>query len=138
MSVSLMVGEEPPFAAHIVAMTSNMTPSAKTPTKPVLMIQRIKTFLVENLIVVAYLTAVALLIGGVSTAFTLTMTHGEEALQTSISMSEEQLTDAGLDELNSMRQKIDNFNEGGGGTPAVNERELDRIDAVVLEVIDAQ
>lgn len=119
-------------------MTSNMNPSAKTSATPAVMMQRLRKFMMKNLVYVVYVAVIVLVAGGIITAFTLTMTYGQEALETSISMSEDQLTDVGLDELNSMRQKIDNFNEGGGGTPAVNERELDRIDAVVLEIIDGQ
>ena len=122
----------------MVAMTSHMIPSAKTPATPAVMIQRLKTFLIENLVEVVFLAVVALMIGGAYAAFTFTMSQGQEALQALISMSEDQLTDVGLDELNSMRQQIDNFNELGGGTPAVNERELDRIDDTILDIIDAK
>lgn len=114
-------------------MTADKTTSMRpnTPTKPGGAFKRLALTLVAILIA-------ALILNGTIAAIDLVNSRGQEVVDASISMSGDELTDAGLDELNSMRQKIDKFNEGGGGTPAVNERELDRIDAVVLEIIDGQ
>lgn len=128
----------PHAAAHIAGMTSANLPSAETSSKPVLMMQRLKRFLMGSSLVIVPVAITAVLFGSVYAIYASTMTSAENALQSSISMSEDQLFDAGLDELNTMRSRIESFNENGGGTPAVNERELDRIDAVVLEIIDAQ
>lgn len=132
------MGEDPHAAAHIAGMTSANLPSAETSSKPVLMMQRLKRFLMGSSLVIVPVAITAVLFGSVYAIYASTMTSAENALQSSISMSEDQLFDAGLDELNTMRSRIESFNENGGGTPAVNERELDRIDAVVLEIIDAQ